>query len=163
MLAWIFSNIIFFSYYTIKVNRYMLPIFPAVVYFILLSIETISDHAKINKNILPAILIVLFIIQAFAFTYTFEPTNEFKTIEEVSDYIIDNNPDYENMTIGVYNIRAYNWWLGGNLVPIGSTSEKQIDASNVTYYISNRLLSTNTTNYTEIKNINDIYIYEKSV
>ena len=163
MLAWIFSNIIFFSYYTIKVNRYMLPIFPAVVYFILLSIETINEHAKINKNILPAILIVLFIIQAFAFTYTFEPTNEFKTIEEVSDYIIDNNPDYENMTIGVYNIRAYNWWLGGNLVPIGSTSEKQIDASNVTYYISNRLLSTNITNYTEIKNINDIYIYEKSV
>ena len=162
MLAWIFSNIIFYSYYSIKVNRYLLPIFPAVVYFILLSIETINKHAKINRNIIPVIFIVLFIIQAFAFTYTFDETNEFKTIEDVSDYIIDNNPDYENMSIGVYNVRAYNWWLGGNLLAIESGSEDIIDASNVTYYISDKEL-TNVTNYTEIETINNVYIYEKSV
>lgn len=162
MLAWIFSNIIFYSYYSIKVNRYLLPIFPAVVYFILLSIDTINRHAKINKNILPIIFIVLFIIQAFSFTYTFEKTDEFKTIEDVSNYIIDNNPNYENMSIGVYNVRAYNWWLGGNLLAIESSAEDIIDSSNVTYYISNKEL-TNVINYTEIKTINDVYIYEKSV
>ena len=162
MLAWIFSNIIFFSYYTIKVNRYLLPIFPAVIYFILLSIDTINEHLKINKNIIPIILIALFVVQAFAFTFTFEPTDEFKTIEEVSDYIIDTNPDYENITIGVYNVRAYNWWLGGNLLAIQSSDEDIIDGSNATYYISNKALN-NVTNYTEIKNINNIYIYEKSV
>lgn len=162
MLAWIFSNIIFFSYYSIKVNRYLLPIFPAVVYFILLSIDTINERFNINPNMIPIILIVLFMIQAFAFTYTFEPTNEFKTIEEVSDYIINNHPDYENISIGVYNVRAFNWWLGGNLLAIDSSEESIIDSSNATYYISNREL-TNVTNYTEIKNINNVYIYEKSV
>ncbi|WP_458453206.1 glycosyltransferase family 39 protein [Methanobrevibacter sp.] len=162
MLAWIFSNIIFFSYYTIKVNRYFLPAFPAVVYFVLLSITCINNHLKINKNIIPFALIIMFIIQAFTFTLTFEPTNEFKNIETVSDYIIDNNPDYENLSIGVYNVRAYNWWLGGNLLAIESDDTATIDASNVTYYISDKLLS-NITNYTEINNINNIRIYEKSV
>ena len=162
MLAWIFSNIIFFSYYSIKVNRYMLPIFPAVIYFVLLSIKTINEKTGINKNILPALFIVLFIVQAFTFTFTFEPTDEFKTIEEVSDYIITTHPDYENISIGVYNVRAYNWWLGGNLIPIASDDEDLIDSSNVTYYISNEILN-NVTNYSDIKNINNVYIYEKSV
>lgn len=160
MLAWIFSNIIFYSYYTIKVNRYFLPAFPAIIYFILLSIDAINNRIKVNRNIIPAVLICLFIIQAFAFTCTFEQTDEFKAIEDVSDYIIDNNPDYENMSIGVYNVRAYNWWLGGNLLPIKSYDIQTIDSSNVTYYISDQVLN-NITNYTEIKNIDDIHIYEK--
>jgi hypothetical protein len=162
MIAWILSNMIFFSYYTIKVNRYMLTAFPAIVYFILLSVDTISKRIKINESIIPVILIALFIIQAFAFTYTFDETNKFKTIEDVSDYIIDSNPDYENISIGVYNVRAYNWWLGGNLLPIKSNETGLIDASNVTYYISDKSLD-KLANYSEIKNINDVYIYEKSV
>ena len=161
MLAWIFSNLIFFSYYNIKVSRYMLPAFPAIIYFILLSIDSINRKIKVNENIIPVILIALFIIQAFTFTMTFEETDEFKTIEDVSDYIIDTNPDYENLSIGVYNVRAYNWWLGGNLLAISSSDEQTIDSSNATYYISNRILD-NVTNYTEIKNINNVYIYEKS-
>lgn len=162
MLAWIFSNIIFYSYYTIKVNRYFLPVFPAIIYFILLSIKTINENIKINKNIIPILLIALFIVQAFAFTLTFEPTTKYKTIEEVSDYIIDKHPDYENISIGVYNVRAYNWWLGGNLLPIVSSETEKIENSNVTYYISDKKLD-NLPSYTEIKNINNVYIYEKSV
>ena len=162
MLAWIFSNIIFYSYYSIKVNRYMLPCFPAIIYFVLLSVDTINKHIKINENIMPIALIALFIIQAFTFTFTFEPTDEYTTIEDVSSYIIDNNPDYANMTIGVYNVRAYNWWLGGNLLAIESDDEETIDSCNATYYISDKVLD-NVTNYTEIKNINNVYIYEKSV
>jgi predicted heme/steroid binding protein len=162
MLAWIFSSTIFYCYYTIKVNRYILPAFPAIVYFILLSIDTINDHLKINRNIIPAAFIALFILQAFTFTFTIEPTDTYTTIEEVSEYIIDNNPDYKNLSIGVYNVRAYNWWLGGNLLPIKSSDEDLIDASNTTYYISDNIL-TNVTNYTEIKNINHVYIYEKRV
>ena len=162
MIAWIFSNMIFLSYYSIKVNRYMLPAFPAIIYFVLLSAESITSHVKINKNIIPLILIVLFVIQAFTFTLTFEPNSQFKTVEDVSDYIIDNNPDYKNLSIGVYHVRTYNWWLGMNLLAIESSDEDTIDSSNVTYYISNRILE-NVTNYTQIKDINNIYIYEKSV
>ncbi len=160
MLAWIFSNIIFFSYYTIKVNRYLLPIFPAVVYFVLLSVDTINNHVKINKNAIPLILIALFVIQAFTFTLTFEETHEFNAVEEASTYIIDNNPDYKNMSIGVYSVRAYNWWLGENLLPIESYKTEKIDSSNATYYISDEPVH-NLTNYTTVKIIDKIHIYEK--
>ena len=50
----------------------------------------------------------------------------------------------------------------GKKVPIASDDEDLIDSSNVTYYISNEILN-NVTNYSDIKNINNVYIYEKSV
>ena len=160
MLAWILSNAIFLSYYHIKVNRYIIPTFPPFIYFILIAIENIHKHVKINKNIIPLILILAFIVQAFAFTTTFEPTDQYTTPEEMSKYIIDNNPDYHDLKIGVYNIRPYSWWLGGNATGIESDAQDKIDQSNVTYYISNKKLD-NLTNYTEIKNINQLHLYEK--
>lgn len=159
MLAWILSNAIFLSYYQIKVNRYIIPTFPPFVYFILIAIENIHKHLKINKNIIPLVLIIVFMVQAFAFTSTFEPTDQYTSPEEISNYIIDNNPDYQDLQIGVYNIRPYGWWLGGNTIGIPSGSQDEIDQSNVTYYISNQKLD-NLTNYTEIKNINQLYLYE---
>ena len=160
MLAWILSNAIFLSYYQIKVNRYIIPTFPPFIYFILIAIDTIHKHVKINKNIIPLVLILAFMVQAFAFTATFEPTDQYTTPEEMSNYIMDINPDYQNLKIGVYNIRPYSWWLGGNTTGIESDAQDRIDQSNVTYYISNQKLD-NLTNYTEIKNINQLYLYEK--
>lgn len=160
MLAWILSNAIFLSYYHIKVNRYIIPTFPPFIYFILISIQYINKHIRINENLIPILLIIAFIVQAFAFTATFEPTDQYITPEEISNYIIETNPDYQNVTIGVYNIRPYSWWLGGNTIGIPSGSQDVIDKSNVTYYISNQKLD-NLTNYTEIKNINQLYLYEK--
>ena len=78
----------------------------------------------------------------------------------MSNYIIENNPDYQNMTIGVYNIRPYSWWLGGNTVGIPSGFDDEIDASNVTYYISNQKMN-HLKNYKEVKNIDQLYLYEK--
>ncbi|WP_405269974.1 glycosyltransferase family 39 protein [Methanobrevibacter sp.] len=159
MLAWILCNAIFLSYYQIKVNRYIIPTFPPFIYFILLSIEYTNRHVKINENLIPILLILAFIIQAFAFTATFEPTDKYTSTEEMSNYIIENNPDYQNMKIGVYNLRPYCWWLGGNTTGIPVDSVDEIDKSNVTYYISNKKLD-NLTNYTEIKNIDQLYLYE---
>ena len=160
MIGWILSNFIFYSFNPVKVNRYILPVFPPIIYFVILSIQTINDRFDINKNIIPIILIVLFIVQAFAFTFTFEPTTQYITTEEVSNYIIENNPDYENIKIGVYNIRPFSWWLGANATGIPVSNQTAIDSSNVTYYISNMKLD-NLTNYSEIKNINEIHLYEK--
>lgn len=160
MLAWILSNAIFLSYYQIKVNRYIIPTFPPFIYFLLIAIDTINNHIKINKNLIPLALILVFMVQAFAFTATFEPTDQYTAPEEMSNYIIDNNPDYQDLRIGVYNIRPYSWWLGGNATGIETSAQDKIDQSNVTYYISNQKLD-NLTNYTEIKNINQLYLYEK--
>ena len=161
MMAWIVCNFIFYSYYSIKVNRYILPIFPALIYFILKSITLIQDTFKLNKNIIPVILIILFAVQGFAFTETFEPTSKYIATEEISDYIMEINPDYENIPIGTYNIRPYYWWIGDNVVGIPTSEIDKIENSNTTYYISNIKLD-DLKNYSEIKNIDTYYLYEKT-
>lgn len=161
MFAWILANFIFFSYYHIKVNRYILPIFPALIYFTLKAVSIIQDNVKINRNIIPIILIALFAVQGFAFTYTFEPTDIYNTTEEMSQYLKSVDPNYENVEIGVYNIRPYLWWIGDNVEGIPIVDQAAIDKSNMTYYISNAKMK-NLTNYTEIKNINNLHLYNRT-
>lgn len=103
----------------------------------------------------------MFVIQGFAFTSTYEDIPNFKGPEEISNYIIQNNPDYENQSIGVYNLRPYSWYLQTDVEGIPTSNITYIDQSNVTYYISNKELS-NLTNYTQVKNIDDLYLYEKN-
>ena len=161
MLGWILSFYIFFTYFNIRVNRYIIPAIPPIIYFIMLSIELIHEKITINKNIIPLVLIIMFVIQGFAFTSTYEDIPNFKGPEEISNYIIQNNPDYENQSIGVYNLRPYSWYLQTDVEGIPTSNITYIDQSNVTYYISNKELS-NLTNYTQVKNIDDLYLYEKN-
>lgn len=161
MLCWILVYLIFQSYYVVKVNRYIIPIFPALTYFIMVGVEEIN--AKITrKNIIPIILIVLFLIQGFAFTLTFEDTNEFSAPEEMSDYIKANIENWSEIKIGNYNIRPYYWYLGLNSPGIESSHPEKIIENNVSYYISN-VKQNNLTNYTEIKQIDNLYLYKKNV
>ena len=160
MLCWILVYLIFQSYYIVKVNRYIIPIFPALTYFIMVGVEEIN--AKITrKNIIPIILIVLFLIQGFAFTLTFEDTNEFSAPEEMSDYIKANIDNWSEIKIGNYNIRPYYWYLGLNSPGIESSHPEKIIENNVSYYISN-VKQKNLTNYTEIKQIDNLYLYKKN-
>ena len=161
MLAWILSYLIFQSYYIVKVNRYIIPIFPALVYFIIVAVEEINTKID-RKNILPIILIVLFLIQGFAFTYTFEDTNEFNAPEQMTDYIKANVDNWSEIQIGNYNIRPYYWYLGLNSPGIESSNPQKIIESNVTYYISN-IEQKNLTNYTEIKQIENLHLYKKNM
>lgn len=160
MLALILSNLIYLSYFDIKVNRYILPIFPSLTFFILTAIKNINYHIKINKNIIPIVLIGLFIIQAFAFTATFEPTNQYNSTEVMSDYLASIDPNYTDVPIATYNIRPFLWWIGDNAEGIPRTDVNAIKNSNVTYYISNAKID-NLTNYTEIKHIDPLYLYKK--
>ena len=160
MAGWFLANFIFFSYYVIKVNRYIIPAFPAFTYFLMVAVEEISEKIS-EKKILPVILIVLFIIQAFAFTMTFEDTNQFNAPQEISDYIITNNDNYSDLKIGVYNVRPYYWYLGANVTGIPNGDIEKIENSTLDYYISHKQL--NLTNYTEIKNIDEIYLYKSII
>ena len=160
MLGWILSYYIFFTYFNIRVNRYIIPAIPPIIYFMILSIELIHEKIKINKNIIPLALIILFVVQGFAFTSTYQDIPNFKAPEEISNHIISNNPDYENQSIGAYNLRPYSWYLQTNIIGIPTGNTTAIDQSNVTYYISNKELQ-NLTNYTQIKTVDNIYLYEK--
>ena len=83
-----------------------MPIFPALTYFIMVGVDEIN--AKINmKKVLPIILIVFFLIQGFAFTLTFEETNEFNAPEKMTDYIEANIENWSDIHIGNYNIRRF--------------------------------------------------------
>ena len=125
----------------------------------MIALEEINE--KINrKNILPVILIVLFIIQGFAFTLTFEDTNGYYMgPQEISEYIISNNDNWTNLTIGVYNMRPFYWYLGGDVIAISDNDIELIENSTLDYYISHKPL--NLTNYTEVTNIDGTYLYER--
>uniref|UniRef100_UPI003890DB56 glycosyltransferase family 39 protein n=1 Tax=Methanobrevibacter sp. TaxID=66852 RepID=UPI003890DB56 len=160
MLSWILVNLIFYSYYSLKVNRYIISAIPPLIYLILASIELINEKVKINKNIIPIVLIILFLVQGFTFCFTFEQTNDFTAPQEISEYIIHENPDYQKCKIGVYNVRPYLWYLGENVTGIPANNPEKIDESNVSYYISHVKID-GLNNYNEIKNIDRIYLYEK--
>ena len=160
MICWILAYLIFQSYYVIKVNRYIMPTFPPLIYFLMVGVEEINKKIG-KKQILPVILIVLFLIQGFAFTYTFEDTDAFNAPEEISDYIKADADNWSDLKIGVYNIRPYFWYLGNNVIGIPNSFTQEIIDSNVTYYISN-VKQENLTNYTEITQIEDLYLYKRT-
>ena len=161
MLGWILAYLTFQSYYIVKVNRYIIPIMPALSYFIMVGVEEINRKIT-RKNIIPIILIVFFLIQGFMFTYTFEDTNEFNAPEQMCDYIKSTVDNWSEIQIGNYNIRPYYWYLGLNSPGIESYNPQKIIDSNVTYYISN-VEQKNLTNYTEIKQIENLHLYKKNV
>ena len=158
MLSWFLVYFIFCSYFMIKVNRYIIPAMPALSYLIMVGTETISEKTP-KKNVLPLILIVLFLVQGFAFTYTFEDTDQFTAPEDMSNYIISNVDNWEHVKIGVYNMRPYHWYLGSNVTGIERDEPAAIENANISYYISD--VPQNLTNYKEIKNIGNLYLYEK--
>lgn len=161
MLGWILSFYIFFTYFNLRVNRYIIPAIPPIIYFVMLSVELINEKIKINKNIIPLILIIMFVIQGFAFTSTYEDIPNYKATEEISDFIIQEDPDYKDHGVGAYNIRPYSWYLQTNVEGLPTADITGIEESNVTYYISNKPMD-NLTNYTEIKTIDNLHLYEKT-
>ena len=162
MISWILAYLIFFSYFNIKVNRYIIPTIPPLVYLILASCEQINEKIDLNKNIIPLCLIVLFLIQAFTFTLAFTPTDDFIAAHEMSDYVIDKVPDYASDTIGVYNMRPYNWYLGENITGIESNNQSKIESANITYYISD-IAQNNLSDFRQITSIDNLYLYKRSV
>lgn len=160
-IGWLLIYLIFFSYINIKVDRYFIPILPVVSYFIISSIYLIQEKINIlNGKILPILLIIIFIGASFGFVSTVEDTNEFKNQKDLSNYLINYDSNYKNETIGAYNVRAYGWYLEEYIEAIPSNNTSTIDKNNITYYISDVKLN-NLSNYSEVKNIDKLYLYEK--
>ena len=148
------------SYISIKVNRYIIPALPALTYFLMVAVSEINEKLS-RKEVLPIILIALFLIQGFTFALTFEDTSEFRAPEEMSDYIKANIDNWSQIKIGNYNIRPYYWYLGQNSPGIERGNTQKIIESDVSYYISN-VKQKNLTNFTEIKEIDGLYLYKRT-
>ena len=160
MLAWLLFNLIFYSYYNIKVNRYVIPILPVVSFFIIISLDEIYSKFKFNNKIVSVILILIFIVSSFSFIMAFDDTDEFKAPRDASNFLMNYDDDYENKTIGVYNIRPFTWYFKEPILGIVANETELIDSSELDYYISN-IKQDNLTNFTEIKNIDNLYVYER--
>ncbi|MDO5848215.1 MAG: glycosyltransferase family 39 protein [Methanobrevibacter sp.] len=161
LLSWLLINLLFFSIINFKVNRYFIPCLPTVAYFIVYGIYKIQEKVKINKFIIPIVLTVILLFSAFTFTLGVEETDVFKAPQEMGDYIVQELPDYKDKNVASNTIRPYKWYLEQRIFAIKNSDLDRLEEFNITYYISNNKLD-NLENYSEIKNIDGVYLYKKN-
>ena len=113
MFYWFAVNFIFITYYHIKVDRYFMPILPAVAYFIILSLTLVFDRFKAEKNlraIVPVALVCAILLCSGAFAMSNTPhtydnqvhPNFFTAASEekaVGEWLMQHDSDYMNRTI----------------------------------------------------------------
>ena len=168
MLAWFLVYFIFFTFLNIKVNRYIITVFPAFIYFAIYALSHISDWAKEHKlefksknilSIVPIILIVFCIFSAMSFPATVHYNEDFNKNKVIADYLIDYDPDYASKEVAVFHQRSLNWFLKTNTVAITDDQLDYLEASNITYYISDDNFKLE--NYTMIHQENGLYLFER--
>lgn len=171
MLAWFLVYFIFFTFLNIKVNRYIITVFPAFIYFVIYALNDILDWARKFKflefkkqnllNIIPIILIVFCIFSAFAFSSTVHYNEDFNRNKAIADYLMEYDPDYTLKEIAVFNQRSYNWFLKDNTIALTDEQLDYLESSNITYYISDG--NFNLDNYTMIYQKEGLYLYERNI
>ena len=169
MLAWVLVYFIFFTFLNIKVNRYIITIFPAFIYFVVYALNEILDLSKRFKffefkkqnilNIIPIILIIFCIFSAFTFTSTVHCDEDFNKNKVIADYLTEYDSDYISKDIAVFHQRSYNWFLKKYTIPITDDQLDYLESSNITYYISDD--NFNLSNYTMIYQKEGLYLYER--
>ena len=169
MLAWVLVYFIFFTFLNIKVNRYIITIFPAFIYFVVYALNEILDLSKRFKffefkkqnilNIIPIILIIFCIFSAFTFTSTVHCDEDFNKNKVIADYLTEYDSDYISKDIAVFHQRSYNWFLKMYTIPITDDQLDYLESSNITYYISDD--NFNLSNYTMIYQKEGLYLYER--
>ena len=169
MLAWFLVYFIFFTFYNIKVNRYIITVFPAFVYFVCLALNEILnsldglESLKVNKfnlsNLVPIALIILCLFSAFSFTGTIEHDTDFNDYKVVSDYLMQYDDDYASKDIAVSKQRQFSWFLRGYTIAVTVEQTDFLESSNITYYICDEDMEIK--NYRKIYNYKDIFLYER--
>ena len=169
MLAWFLVYFIFFTFLNIKVNRYIITVFPAFIYFVIYALNEILDLSKKFKffefkkqnllNIIPIILIIFCIFSAFAFTSTVHYNEDFNKNKVIADYLTEYDSDYMSKDVAVFHQRSYNWFLKMYTIPITDDQLDYLESSKITYYISDD--NFNLSNYTMIYQKEGLYLYER--
>lgn len=156
-LAWFLVYFVFFSFLNIKLNRYILTAMPAFVYFVIYALEYIfkvlnngfEDFSKANEEkpvkkssfksklsyIVPIVLIILFIFASVNFTSTVAYSKGHH-VEDVSNFLMHHDPDYNEKVIMADSSRFYSWYLNVNVLSHKGVDEESVESSNVTYLIT---------------------------
>ena len=166
MLTWFLTYLIAFSLIFVKVNRYILTLMPAFIYFFILAIQFISEkwNYKIKnvntQQILAILLILVFICSAFTFTSTVNVSQDVKSPLIISNTLKHHDPDYQNKTIAVYNKRPFTWLLMMKPSVVNEHNRGKLYNGTFTYYISNDKRP-NLNNYHILKHQGKLYLYER--
>lgn len=161
LVSWMLIYFIFYSYLDFKVNRYFIPALPVVSYFIIYALYKIQNKIKINKYIIPIILTVILLFASFNFVNEVETTTNYIAPQKIGEYVTHDIPDYKNEKIASNTIRPYKWYLEKPIFAVRTSDLHLLYENNISYYIVNTHLE-NLENYSEIKNIDGIYIYKRT-
>ena len=170
MLAWFLVYFIFFTFLNIKVNRYIITVFPAFIYFVIYALNEILDLSgkfeflEFKKQnllkLIPILLILFCIFSAFTFTSTVHYNEDFNKNKVIADYLTEYDADYMSKDVAVFKQRPYNWFLRMYTIPITDDRLDYLESSNITYYISDG--NFNLSNYTMIYQKEGLYLYERN-
>ncbi len=155
-LTWILVYFMYFTYFNTKVDRYIITLMPAFIYFVIAAVDVIEVKIKIKK-VIPIILIALFIVNAFGFAFTISEHENFHNYKEITDILKEMDYDLKNKTVGSSFIRACLWYLQQPITPLLDNNLTAIENSNLTYYIDSKNLTLE--NYEIFIEHNGIYVY----
>lgn len=170
---------IFITHVNWKISRYFLPMFIPIVYFIVLSIESITLFIKKSlnfnhryfiyfiENVLPLFLIFIMLFSAYItlinyYDYNYVDDNLFHDTEATSNYLINYDENYLNENISTdRSFRYYNYFLNRdtNFIDNYVQPVELFDESNSKYIFLNE--SYNFKNFTEIYHHGDSYLYQR--
>lgn len=184
MFAWFFSYLIFFSAHLVKADRYFTTMAPGFIFFVILALELIlnsfnfknyslfkKSHFSINngiiKNLVPIVLIALFLISSFSYLDMNKNDPLVHNEREAVEWIKINNPDYQNLVIWAERGPIFTWYLKQEVFYVNwkyapnKLSEMMI-ANKTDYFIS---ISNKTyiNGFSPVKKFGDVIIYQRNI
>ena len=159
MFYWFMVNLIFFTYYNIKVDRYFIPMLPFFAYSIILALDLIFERLEniqfIDKIkvIAPIALIFAILLCSGAYslsnaphTYDNQVHDNFTTAaseeKDVCNWLIKHDPQYTNKTIWADRGGDMSFLLKKEIASVEGISKEsnftdELISHNITYYIAN--------------------------
>ena len=159
MLYWFMVNFIFFTYYSIKVDRYFIPMLPFFAYSIILSLDLIFDMLKNVKYIdkiktvalIALVCVILLCSGVYALsnsphTYDNQMHDNFMTAsaeeKDVCNWLMEHDSQYMNKAIWADRGEDMSFLLKKDILPVEKISKEnnftdELKDNNITYYIAN--------------------------
>lgn len=177
--TWFMTYFIFHSTFAVKVDRYFVTMVPAFTYFVILGLSEIVNKLKVEfKGInLTSTIISFFLILTIFFSIIstlnaipndpilLEDQATANETKALSEWIIKNDPDYNNKLIYSDFWPYVSWYLQMNAknMPIFKDNRAfshELDKYSADYYVSYRP-ELNLTSYEEVNRVGKISIYKK--
>ncbi|MBQ6219124.1 MAG: glycosyltransferase family 39 protein [Methanosphaera sp.] len=173
MFLWIGIFIILHSYHPVKVDRYIVPIFIPLVYFMIESIQQIIKNKK-KTIIILTILLLLLIPVNISYISSITKENPHTHEEKVaSQFLKEYDADYTKHNISSDRGVAFSWYLKKYVYPTiprvltanNDSLENKLNEINAKYYIDSTSNTTNINGYHAIYDNNNeefkLKIYER--